>query len=213
MSVSYYDKALMKKIQSWIKDKNARVLSPDESLRLFQIHSDNTGDKPITLPLIALSRASNVEINQLHKKPMSFDGLMIGHPDAEEMPERLAKGTAKSLQVNAIPMVLNYQLDIYTKELSTADEYVRNFVFNFVNHPRIELELPYNGVNYKHYCNVIVNSPVQDNSDIPSRLFSGQFYRWSISLTIDDAYLFSVPVENLITIEDVDVEAKFLDEE
>ena len=38
-------------------------------------------------------------------------------------------------------------------------------------------------------------STVEDTSDIPQRLFSGQFTRWSIRLTIDDAYLFSAPVE------------------
>ena len=80
---------------------------------------------------------------------------------------------------------------------------------NFVNHPKLTLILPYNGINYKHDCNVKVTSPMQDNSDIPSRLFSGQFYRWTITLVIDDAYLFSAPVENLININDIRTELGF----
>ena len=219
MSVSYYDNALTAKIQGWIKSDTLKVMSPDQSLRLFQTISDVQKDKAVTLPLISLSRAPNLEISSDHKKPMSFDGLMIAHP---EFPEELktdkerqewlddlrAKGKAKSLQVNAIPMVVNYQLDIYTKTLKEADEYVRNFLFNFINHPKLTLEIPYNGVNYKHDCNVKIVSPVQDNSDIPSRLFPVQFYRWTISLIIDDSYLFSVPFENLVDIEDFDVETK-----
>lgn len=39
----------------------------------------------------------------------------------------------------------------------------------------------------------MIESTVSDNSDIPERLISGQFTRMSIRLTIDDAYLFSVP--------------------
>jgi hypothetical protein len=38
-------------------------------------------------------------------------------------------------------------------------------------------------------------STIEDTSDVPQRLFSGQFTRWTIRLNIDDAYLFSVPVE------------------
>lgn len=217
MSVSYYDKALTEKIQKWIKGDTLKVMGPDQSLRLFQTISDIKKDKAITLPFISLSRAPNVEISSDHKKPMSFDGLMIAHPefppelktDSEKqqwLSELREKQKAKSLQVNAIPMVLNYQLDIYTKTLKQADEYIRNFVFNFINHPKLTVELPYNNVNYKHDCNVRIVSPVQDNSDIPSRLFPGQFYRWTISLIIDDAYLFSVPFENLVDIEDYEVE-------
>ena len=216
MSVSLYDKALYDKINAWVKDKRARVLAPDESLRLFQISADENKDKPVTLPLIALSRASNIEISYTHKRPLTFDGMMLDHA---HVPEGLTEkekeewfnklwddGKAKSIQLNAIPMVLNYQLDIYAKERKTIDEYVRNFVFNLVNNPKVTFVLPYNSVEYKHDSNVKVLSPIQDNSDIPSRLFSGQFYRYTIGLIIDDAYLFSAPIENTLSFGDYEVE-------
>ena len=216
MSVSLYDKALYDKINAWVKDKRARVLAPDESLRLFQISSDENKDKPVTLPLIALSRASNIEISYTHKRPMTFDGMMLDHvhvpedlteKEKEEWLNQLWEdGKAKSIQLNAIPMVLNYQLDIYAKERKTIDEYVRNFVFNLVNTPQVTVVLPYNSVEYKHDSNVKVLSPIQDNSDIPSRLFSGQFYRYTIGLIIDDAYLFSAPIENTLGFGDYEVE-------
>lgn len=215
MSVSYYDNAMVKKITGWIKDNRVKVLGVEDTLRTFQLTSDKTNDSPISLPLISLSRGTNIELSFNHKKPMSFDGMMIAHPD---IPENISdeerqvildnlqeEGKLKSLQVNAIPMTLNYQLDIYTKKLSEADEYVRNFVFNFINHPKLTIELPYQGVNYKHDFNIVVNNPIQDNSDIPNRLFGGQFYRWTINLTIDDAYLFSVPFEDLVSVDSVEI--------
>ena len=211
-SVGLYDEALYNKINAWVKDGRVRILAPDESLRLFQISSDDNNDKPVTLPLISLSRASNIEISYTHKRPLTFDGMMLDHvqvPEGktdQELDEWFKAGKAKSIQLNAIPMVLNYQLDIYAKERSTVDEYLRNFIFNFINNPKVTITIPYNGINYKHDCNVQVLSPIQDNSDIPSRLFSGQLYRWTIGLVIDDAYLFSASIENTLSMEEGGVE-------
>ena len=218
MSVSYYDKALYAKIQGWVKDKKVRVLGPDDSLRMFQLRADLSKDKPITLPCISISRVPNVELSYKHKKPMSFDGLMIAKPEPpeglsdnekHEWMDRLYTGNkAKSLQINAIPMTLTYQLDIYAKEQEMVDLYIREFIFNFINHPKMTVNIPYNGISYPHDCNVYVETPIQDNSDIPSRLFGGQFYRWTIGLIIEDAYLFSAPIEDLVQITDTEVEAE-----
>lgn len=215
MSVSYYDNALYNKIQGWVKDKNVRVLSPDDSLRMFQLRADLNRDQPISLPCVAISRLPKVHLDCTHRKPITFDGFMIAKPEPpegmteKEQQEWLDKlydeNKAVSLQVNAIPMTLRYQIDIYAKEMSTVDEYVRNFVFNLINHPKLMVELPYQGVNYQHECNIYMDEDSEDNSDIPSRLFKGQFYRWTISLTIDDANMFSIPVENLVRITDSEV--------
>ena len=54
MSIRLYDDAIYKKIQRWVKDPNMRILSPSESTRLFQLRADQTNDKPIVLPMIAI---------------------------------------------------------------------------------------------------------------------------------------------------------------
>ena len=196
MGVRYYDNAVYEKIRAWVKDDRMRILKPQESMRVFQLAADLSDDKPITLPLISISRNTNVEILSTGKRPMSFDGLMV------------KSDGKKTHQINAIPIRLDYQIDIYTKEFDLGDEYVRNFVFNLINHPKLTVTIPYNNLNYHHDCNITLGSTVQDNSDIPQRLFSGQFTRWTISFTIDDAYLFSAPIESNVSMAgDVDVEA------
>ena len=35
-----------------------------------------------------------------------------------------------SIPINVIPIQIGYQIDIYTKGIAEADEYIRNFVFN-----------------------------------------------------------------------------------
>ena len=183
MSVRYYDEALVNKIQKWIKDPNMRILKPNETARLFQITSDLTNDAPIKLPLIAISRDPEVEVLSTNKKALSYSGM------------RLDKNEKSQLSLDAIPIQVSYQLDIYTKELSEGDEYLRNFIFNFINHPKLSITIPYNDINFEHQSNVRIMSTIEDTSDIPQRLFSGQFTRWTIRLNIDDAYLFSAPVE------------------
>ena len=193
MSVRLYDDALVNKIKNWVKDEKVRVLAPDETLRLFQIEANDKNDEPISLPIISLTRAREVDLDHPHKKMMTFDGMML---DAT---------IDKSLQIDAIPMTLNYQLDIYTRYKYEADEYMRNFVFNLVNHPKVKVVLPYNDINYTHYSNIRLVPTIEDNSDVPNRLVSDQFTRWTISFTIDDAYLFSLPYKSNVQIVGLDV--------
>lgn len=197
MSVRLYDDALVKKIKNWVKDEKVRILSPDETLELFQKIANDKNDEPISLPIISLTRSREVDLDHPHKKMMTFDGMML---DAT---------IDKSLQIDAIPMTLNYQLDIYTRYKYEADEYMRNFVFNLVNHPKVKVVLPYNDINYTHYSNIRLIPTIEDNSDVPNRLVSDQFTRWTISFTIDDAYLFSLPYKsNVHIVEPFDVECE-----
>ena len=200
MAIRLYDDAMVKKINSWLPKNDGRkiqVLKPDETKKLFTIEADEQNDKPLKLPLIALSRDTSIELKQPTMTPMSFDGLML---DSD---------TKRTLQLNGIPIYLTYQLDIYTRYFSEADEYVRNFVFNIINYPRISISIPYNNASVEHDSNIMLESQISDNSDIPERLIPGQFTRMSLRIYIDDAYLFSVPFMNNWSIEqteDIDIE-------
>lgn len=196
MSVRLYDEAIVTKIKSWVKDDKLKVLKPDETNRLFQMIANMTNDKPITLPLIAISRSNEIEIENTNKKMMTYDGRML---DAT---------IGKSLQIDAIPMILNYQIDIYCEDEKEADEYMRNFVFSIIKHPKLRVILPYNQINYEHWSYMRLLSTIEDNSDIPQRLFPDQFTRWTIRFTVDDAYLFSLPYKDNVEIVGYEVNIK-----
>ena len=178
MAISYFDKALLNKVKSWVNDPNMTITGPDETKRLFQYKADISGDQPIQLPLIALRRGRDVEILSTNKKPLTFDGATI-----EANRER-------SGILNGIPISIKYQLDIYTRYYQEADEYIRNFIFQFINFPKIDIVIPYNDANIEHSSNVRIETTVTDNSDIPERLIPGQFTRFTLPLYIDDAYIF-----------------------
>lgn len=104
--------------------------------------------------------------------------------------------------LNAIPIQINYQLDIYTRYLAEADAYTRNFVFNIINYPTLQVQIPYNGMFLEHTANIRISENIEDLSSIPERLIAGQFTRLALNINIDDAYLWDTRIRDVINIAD-----------
>lgn len=188
MAVRFYDEALLKKFQKWTQDTHIHLAGVNETKRLFEVVSDIKNDKPIELPLISLSRPGGYTIQEKYKQPKSYMGsTMIQTEDA-------------GAKLNAIPIGISYQIDVYTRHLAEADEYARNIVFNIINYPKLQIEIPYEDSGLFHDANIRLTTDVEDNSDIPERLISGQFTRLTIGIDIDDAYLFDVRVRDNLSI-------------
>ena len=196
MALYYYDTALLEKLKYWTNKTQVKVYGPDETRQLFEIIADETDDKPIKLPILCLRRNGGYTIININKKPMTFDGAIVKHTDEN------------STQFNSIPILINYQLDIYAKYLQEADALTRNLIFNIVNYPTMKIQIPYDSSNYLiHYSNVRVGNVVQDNSAIPERMVPGLFTRLSLVLDIDDAYLWDVRTkDNAQILHDVTLE-------
>lgn len=145
---------------------------------------DESNDRPIKLPLIGISRAGGYQILNQSKRPLSFDGLTLN------------ANLEKSLQLNAIPISITYQIDVYTRYLKEADEISRNLVFNIINFPKLPVTFTYNNYEYTHNSNIRLNDTIEDNSSIPERLSLGQFSRLTLSILVDDAYLWDTRVRN-----------------
>lgn len=187
MAIRFYDEAIAKKIESWLPTNNKiQVLKPDETRKLFSIIADQNEDKPVQLPLIAISRETEIDLGKHTKQPATFDGLML---------ESDGKHT---IQLNAIPISLTYQIDTYTRHYDEGDELLRELVFKIINNPQLTIELPYNDQKLIQVCAMKLQGQVSDTSSISERLFSGQFTRWTMRVDIDGANLYSIPyVENV----------------
>ena len=182
MACRYYDDLIVGKLKKWLPDNsNLRVLKPDETKRLFELTADDNKDAKFKLPFIAVSRNNDIELLLNIKNPRSFDGLKIGQT------------ADQTIQMNVIPIRLQYNLDIYTKTYEECCEYVREFLFKLINNPAIKIDIPYNDTHIEHIANIRVLNTVSDTSAISERLFSGQFTRYTIQLEIQDAFLFSIP--------------------
>jgi hypothetical protein len=127
--------------------------------------ADDSKDKNVKLPFITLSRNNDIELLLNVKSPRSYDGLKLKQTEDE------------TVQMNVIPVKLQYQMDIYTKTYKESDEYLRQYLFKLINNPLIKLQIPYNGQDIKQTANIRVLSTISDTSSIPQHLFQGQFTR------------------------------------
>ena len=120
MGVRFYDDALVEKLKNWTKNAhNLKILKPEESTRFFEMTLDEVKDKALTLPLISVSRDKNIDILNMQKQAKTFEGYSVLKQEDVIIP------------INVVPIRISYQIDIYTKTMVEADEYIRNFVFNF----------------------------------------------------------------------------------
>ena len=183
MAARYYDDAIVIKLSRWIPDTTGlRVLREGDVKRMFELNAEDTGDGSFKLPFIALSRSKTVELLAPTKQNRSFDGY------------HMVSYSGKTAQLNAIPIKLDYQLDIYTKTYYEGDEYLREFVFKLLNNPLIKIEIPYNGSNFTHTAYIRLLENIQDSTDsVQQHIFDGQFTRWTIQFEVQDAFLFNLP--------------------
>lgn len=188
MSIKLYDDALLEKLRNWTLDTKVFLTGVNESTRLFSVVADKTNDKPIQLPIIALSRPGGFTIEEKYKQPKSYNGVKVSYNEQ------------RSAKLNAIKISIPYQIDIYARYQEEADEYIRNIVFNIINYPVVKIEIPYHDLGIHHDSNIRLATDVEDNSDVPERLISDQFKRYTIGIVIDDAYLFDVKVKDNLRI-------------
>lgn len=188
MAIKFYDEALLHKFKHWTAGTHINLTGVNETKKLFEIIADSNNDKPITLPLITLNRNAGYDILNPNKKPTSYQGATrIVTPN-------------NGAKLNIIPISIPYQIDIYARHLDEADEYARNIVFNIINYPRLRIDIPYESTHLKQDSNIRLTTGVEDNSDIPERLVSGQFVRLTIGINIDDAYLFDLRIKDNLSI-------------
>ena len=183
MSLELYDRALVAKINNWTYKTDIHVYGPDETRQLIEMIADTTGDKPLTLPIISISRSSGYEILNMNKRVLTYDGLMT------------ESNMKHSISLNAIPINILYQVDVWTRFQKEADEYMRNLIFNIINYPTLQIDIPYNKANLVHNSSIRLVSSVVDSSS-SSKLVPHQFTKLSIGISIDDAYLWDARVRN-----------------
>lgn len=223
ISVNLYDESLLQKLKYWTEKTDFTVYNVDESRRLIETIANKTNDKSIKLPIIAIRRSNGFTIKNPNKKPLTFDGLhgrneymkeydylyaqlqsgKISNQEYLEKCSELKKVSSGSniVSLNAVPVSIPYQLDVYTRYQKENDLYMRNLIFNFINYPTLQVQFEYNGVPVEHNGNIILGENV--SFEQPSiKLFSDQVCKQTLSITIDDAYLWDIRVRSSISIGD-----------
>lgn len=192
MSTFLYDEALVRKFKSWTHSSEIQIFGPNETSRVFETIADLSGDEPIKLPLIYIERdrGFNIINDGTTRRPLSYDGKNI-NSDSKQ-------GEA----LNAIPISLSYQINVYTRYAKEADILIRNLIFNVINYPALEIEVPkvkiYNSKtkeyeDFKHTARIeLGNTEIQDNSNEKERFIEGNYTKLSFLIMINDAYLWDL---------------------
>ena len=200
MSVNLYDEALVRKVRNWVKDKNVTILSPDDSSRLFNFEAMVSEKDKLQLPLISITRDRQIDVRLTGKRPDTSYGRVFNSENG------------RTDHLNSVPITLTYQIDIYTKYEAECLEYVRNFVFNIINYPKLVIDIPYNDSQLKQASYMSLQPAILNNSDIPERVVAGQFYRYAIGFKLKDAYLYSYNVKDIPQVEaGVDIASEYIE--
>lgn len=176
MSVYFYDKAIIDRIQKVIDDKNIHIIPPEKMFTKSKDENDNPD-----LPAISLFRPS-FSLSTLHK---TITGYRVGYAERDELQNKIF--TTKSL-----PITIQYQLDVWTKTREQNDELVRELLWFFTLYPQHRIEIAYQ--DYSRYVtfNCFLGDEITDNSEIGEFENRGQYYRQTFNLTVDEAQLFLV---------------------
>lgn len=196
MSTYLYDEALTEKIQKWTSKAQVEVYGPSETSRVFEVIADKTNDESIKLPMIYIERDRGFEIinSGQTRRPLSYDGTTFN----------INKKYGDTL--NAIPISIAYQINVYARYAKEADILIRNLIFNVINYPALEVTVPKVGV-YKfdketgletmepfvHTARIeLANTTIQDNSNEQQRFIEGNYTKLSLLIQINDAYLWDL---------------------
>ena len=175
-----YDNAIVEDLRLITKDskKTINIIPPSEYFDLVAtLRSDD-----IKLPLISLARPSWSLRNDKKPQTMIFEGVMIQNDEENDL--------VRNLQ--AIPIIINYQLDVWTNNRLENDMIMRELIWNYTLNRTLGINIRYKDINYKHTFNILSNDEIEDNSDIQEHKNLGRLFRQTITFYTDDAYLWKI---------------------
>lgn len=188
MSVYLYDNAVVNKLRYWAGDNNITISAPDN---LFIYRADVSKEDRIKFPMLSLTRGP-ITILKTGKTPLSREGI------------KQSANVDKVSMLGGVPIRISYQLDVWTRRRKENDDLWRELILKIINNPKLEIEIPYNNSQLSHIFNLRLNADVEDNSDVAEHLERGEFFRTTLDIYVDDAYLFNYKAKDTLTLE-VDV--------
>lgn len=194
VGVYAYDIAIIKDLRArfnYTKDgkkKTNNIIQITNSENVFNIIGDIENDT-IQFPIISLIR-TGWQFTGSEPEFLNNSGGLVGYMEGEKG-ERI-----KQVRLQAFPIQINYQLDIWTQNRYDNDVIAREFCWFYKQNPQLRVFIPH-GLNITEPFNLFIEPEVVDNSDIAEHNSRGRYYRQTIGLYVDDAYLWKSSVTNV----------------
>lgn len=195
VSVYAYDRAIVEDFRARFRNTKNNEVNPNVQIgssdRMFSILGQLDNDHVI-LPFISLQRL-DWQLNLDRQGYQTFIGDKIFTRVNEDN---------RKIQVRAqvIPITINYQLSVYSKDRVTNDALIREILFYYHLRPSLLVYVGH-GLNIAHKFNIYFNSGIEDNSDIANHENRGTYFRQDLSFYTDDAYLWRANYQNVVKID------------
>lgn len=105
----------------------------------------------------------------------------------------------QEVRARVIPITINWQLSVWTKDRITNDAIVREILWYYHLRPSLLVYVQH-GLNIAHKFNIYFNSEITDNSDIANHINNGTYFRQDLSLYSDDSYLWQANYINKVEV-------------
>lgn len=192
--VYYYDTAIIEDMRSLFDDERITICPQDNLFKtIARLNEDD-----IKMPLVSVVRTGWSLRDSQH--PMRFRGGILNITKDEQYISRL----------QTIPIRINYLFDVWTQHREENDNIVRELIFWYMTHPTLEVKIPY-GADMKHTFNIYFDSNIEDNSDIVDQANHGEYFRQTLSVYTDDAYLWKSTTDKPIIFGGADLYVKDVD--
>lgn len=198
-----YSKAILEKLRELTANSETPILVTDLGDNLFRrsILGSNSDTEEVKLPLIGLSR-TGWRLSRDKNYAMLKSGIsreFFEDSDDQEFSIETFEEVRdnKPAIVQAVPIEIDYQLDIVTNTLIENDMIVREFFFYFLQNPTLVVRVPYQ-LDFNHTVNFIIGDEVEDNSDIESKERNGFYTRQTLTFSVEGAYLWKSDYGDLI---------------
>lgn len=198
MSIYMYDEAIVKSFRNLVNDNRITITPPDNVFRTI----GRIAEDRIEFPLISLTR-TGMSINMSSVQHFTkFEGATVEYDEDEN----------KFKKIQAIPIRINYLVDVWTKSRKENDSIIRELIFYYMTHPTLEVDIPY-GLDISHNFNLFLDEDIDDNSDIVEHKNRGEYFRQTLSMYTDDAYIWKsssraptyIEIDKVSDIEDDDI--------
>lgn len=195
VSVYAYDRAIVEDFRARFRNTKNNEVNPNVQIgssdRMFSILGQLDNDHVI-LPFISLQRL-DWQLNLDRQGYQTFIGDKIFTRVNEDN---------RKIQVRAqvIPITINYQLSVYSKDRVTNDALIREILFYYHLRPSLLVYVGH-GLNIAHKFNIYFNSGIEDNSDIANHENRGTYFRQDLSFYVSDAYLWRANYQNVVKID------------
>lgn len=179
MSVWRYDKAIVENFREILNDDRIHIMPPENAIKFIaQLKKDD-----ISFPLISIQRLGYSIINSRVNHSAKFIGGYHHN-----------NGDNTNTFVQAIPIRIEYQIDVYTVDQQSCDEFCRELIFYLMQNPTLIVKYPYM-VNGEHKFNLFLNDEIVDNSDTVNHINNGVLFRHTLTMYTDDANLFAGDIQ------------------